>query len=107
MAKPKLKDEVRCERTDLTPDDIAIYEVDSRSRVGVVHRPVVNLRDGGCDCPCKYSTYKLVPQARLDQVLINIWAHPYLCFHLKLAIMDCVDRGDITMSLKRSAPDEP
>lgn len=95
-AKPVIK------REYLTPDNVAVYgyfynESDSNA----AHHPVVDLVDGTVDCPdCKDWECRRLPAAREAGVRPHIADIKYQCKHIKLAVLDCIQKGEIEMRLR-------
>ena len=86
---------MRCHRSYLTPDAVAVYDCPSRSRPNLVHHPVVDLHTGGVDCNCESYNMKHCIRARKEGVRVDIGTARFHCPHINAAISDCIQRGEI------------
>ena len=98
------KEVVSVTRADLTPDHVAIYDytyVDKKTgEILKVWHPVVNLENGTVDCNCPDFNFRVFPRARVEKVRPDIGSCRHHCKHIEKAILDCIERHDITLVLK-------
>jgi len=86
------------ERTAVTPDHIALHEMEG-SEADNWH-PVINLDNGRVDCDCPDYGMRKLPQARRDGVRPDIGRPKYQCKHIQAAVREAIQCGDIILTLK-------
>lgn len=97
-------DTIEVSRADVTPDGVAIYDYlyinPKTGEITKVWHPIINLENGKIDCTCPDYEFRLRRRARMDNAKPDIGTPRYQCKHIQAAIRDCIDSGEIVLTLK-------
>lgn len=91
------------QRTDLTADDVALYQAPSETKSDVVWHPVVSLHTGVVDCDCPDFCMRKVPLARSEgcnAITVASKHRRYWCKHTAESVLNCVARDEFDIIVK-------